>query len=130
MIDTIKYFLVLGISISFIYYAIFVAKKDIYVRIFAILISTNGILMFLLKVIGINGVLVRNLFFISAALLAIDMTVMAWRIRKKSRKEIWCICLVWHTYFLVLSVNYNLYNDKIGLLRIDELSICYGVNRE
>lgn len=82
MIDTIKYFLVLGISISFIYYAIFIAKKDIYLKIFSILLSTSGILLFLWKVSGISEVLFRNLFFISTAGLAIQMTVMAWRIRK------------------------------------------------
>ncbi|WP_173714814.1 hypothetical protein [Clostridium beijerinckii] len=41
MIGTIKYFLVFGILIAFIYHAIFAAKKDIYVKIFAILISTT-----------------------------------------------------------------------------------------
>lgn len=87
MIDTIKYFLVLGISISFIYYAIFVAKKDIYLKIFAILLSTAGIMLFLWKVSGINGVLFRNLCFISTAGLAIDMTVMAWRTRKIPEKR-------------------------------------------
>ena len=87
MIDTTKYFLVLGISISFIYYAIFVAKKDICLKIFAILISINGIMLFLWKVSGINEVLFRNLFFISGAGLAINMTVMAWRIRKIPEKR-------------------------------------------
>ena len=87
MIDTIKYFLVLGISISFIYYAIFLAKKDICLKIFAILISTTGILMFLWKVVGISEVLFRNLFFISCGGLAINMTVMAWRIRKIPEKR-------------------------------------------
>ncbi|EHI97931.1 hypothetical protein CDLVIII_1230 [Clostridium sp. DL-VIII] len=43
--------------------------------------------MFLFKVIGINGVLFRNLFFICTAGLAIDMTVMAWKARKIPEKR-------------------------------------------
>lgn len=87
MIDTIKYLLVLGISISFIYYAIFVAKKDIYLKIFSILLSTTGGMLFLWKVSDICEVLFRNLFFISTAGLAIHMTVMAWKIRKIPEKR-------------------------------------------
>lgn len=114
MNDTIKYFLVLGISIAFIYYAIFIAKKDIYLKIFAILISTNGILMFLLKVIGINGVLVRNLFFISAALLAIDMTVMAWRIRKNPEKRYGAYAWFGTLIFLCLALIIIYIMTKLG----------------
>ncbi|WP_035301686.1 hypothetical protein [Clostridium sp. DL-VIII] len=116
MINTIKYFLVLGISISLIYYAIFVVKKDIYLKILAILFSITGILLFLWKVSGISGVLFRNLFFISIAGVAIHMTIMAWRMRKIPEKRYGAYAWFGTLIFLCLDLIAIYIMSKIGIL--------------
>ncbi|MBW6411928.1 hypothetical protein [Clostridium weizhouense] len=115
MIDTIKYLLVLGISISFIYYTIFVVKKDICLKIFSMLLSTTGILLFLWKVSGINEVLFRNLFFISTAGLVIQITVMAWRIRKIPEKRYGTYAWLGTLIFLCLALIAIYVMSKIGV---------------
>ena len=115
MIDTIKNFLLLGLSISLIYYAIFIVKKDICLKIFVILLSIAGIIVFLGKVSGISEGLFRNLLFIFGAGLAINMTVMAWRIRKIPEKRYGAYAWFGGIIFLGLALIAICIMTKIGI---------------
>ncbi len=115
MIDIIKYLLVFGIAISFIYYAVFIVKKDLYLKILAILFATTGIMLFMWKVSGISEFLFRNLFIISVAALFIQMTVMAWRIRKIPEKKYGAYAWFGTLIFLILALVAIYVMAKLGI---------------